>query len=316
LGDFSFFYGSVLTLSSSGDILVETRRCVMWGSAIRPTTTQSVRIFLDGYGVGLRPWSSLDEVYGELHRLLERRKNDARFWPPLQRLLGELIQNAADASGSRALPAAGKEFLRSWDIEELIRDLKRALPDEGGKGDGAGSPLRRFFSRLPAPALSGFLLFGLTAAKCDDDEDDGDDADASADSDIDTDTDTDTDTDSDSDTDTDIDTDENCAPSFEECALDQSSILWTAINESTEIGEQYKLCLCSCFAALNESWTTGLTNLFETATAEETAAYLEAMVMCCETGQVDGAFPEDPAVLDHCGMIYKGVAFPQKRRVV
>jgi hypothetical protein len=288
---------------------------------IRPTTTQRVRAFLDANGVRLEPWSRLDGVYAELYRLLEARCDDARFWTPLQRLVSELVSDAASALDRRRLPAAGAELLRSWDIDDLIRDLKSALPGDR-TGDGGGSALRVFFARLSAPALSGFLLLGLTAAKCD--EGDGADEDAGADADTDTDTDTDSDTDSDSDSDsdsdadsdsdTDGDTDQECAPSMDACEIDHGSILWTAIEGATEIPESEKLCLCSCFAALDEGWTAGLGALFESATPEQTAAYLEGMVACCDYGYVDEPYVEgfDPT---YCGApAYKGVSFPSPKR--
>ena len=284
----------------------------MHGSAIRPTTTQRVRAFLEGNGVRLRPWSGLDDVYAELHRLLRARRYDAGFWPPLRRLLGDLIADAADLEGPRRLPAAGAELLRSWDVEALVRDLRAALPDAR---DGEPA-LRGFFARLTAPALSGFLLLGLGAAGCGDGGGD-DDTDTGADTDTDADTDTASDADSDSDSDADSDGDggEECAPSMDACDLDHGSILWTAINDATAISDQDKLCLCSCFAALDESWTTGLTAMFESATAEQTAAYLEGMIYCCETEIVDEPFFAgfDPG---SCGVAYKGVSFPPRRRVV
>jgi hypothetical protein len=267
----------------------------MQGSAIRPTVTQRVQGFLRGQGAALEPWAALDETYAALYRLLDRRRDDAAFWAPLNRLLGDIIADTTGDRGPRRLPAAGAELLRSWDVDALVRDLQAALPGGSAPGGQDMSALRRFFGRLTAPALGGFLLLGLTAAKCDDG---GDDSSA----------DTDTDSDADSDSDSDSDTDTACTESIDDCTLDHGSILWIALDAATSIPAEEKPCLCSCFAALNDSWTTGLTALFETATPEQTAAYLEEMTACCDNGITETAFPE--GLPDgYCTPLYKGVVF-------
>jgi hypothetical protein len=265
--------------------------------------TQRVQGFLRGQGAALEPWAALDETYAALYRLLDRRRDDDAFWAPVNRLLCDIIADTTGDRGPRRLPAAGAELLRSWDVEALVRDLKAALPGGSAPGGQDMSALCRFFGRLTAPALGGFLLLGLTAAKCDDG---GDDSSA----DTDTDTDTDSDSDSDSDTDADSDSDTDCTESIDDCTLDHGSILWTALDAATSIPAEEKPCLCSCFAALNDSWTTGLTAIFETATPAETADYLETMIACCDNGVTDGAFPDDFEPW-YCSALYKGVAFPR-----
>jgi hypothetical protein len=131
-------------------------------ATIRPTTTQRVRGFLIDQGIAPRPWSTLDETYAALYRLLRARRDDNAFWRPLAGLLRDVVADAAD--GPRRLPARQAELLRSWDVEELVRDLRRALPGRCAPvGDHRG-----FARALGAPVLGGFLVLGLAAAGCDD----------------------------------------------------------------------------------------------------------------------------------------------------
>jgi hypothetical protein len=267
-------------------------------TAIRPTTTSRVRRFLSEQGVDLRPWSGLDETYAHLYALLNERKGDPTFWSPLSDLLGDVIN---DTINQGRLPAPQAELLASWDIEDLMRDLRMALP--GDDQPPEQSTVKLFLEGLSAPVLGGFLMLGLVTSACDKVEDDGNG---------DVDTDTDTDTDSDTDTDADNDWDANCD-------LDSSSILWTAINDS-DLDNSDKKELCACFESLNSDWNTGLADLFQNGTPEEVASALEDMISCCS------AFPEiletpyeqstEDALITEtlCSdvPIYKGVSFPGK----
>ena len=270
-------------------------------TAIRPATTSRVRRFLSEQGVDLRPWSGLDETYARLYTLLNDRKDDPTFWLPLSDLLGDVIN---DTVNEVRLPAPQAELLASWDIEDLMRDLRMALP--GGDQPPAQSAVKLFTGGLSAPVLGGFLLLGLAACACDEVEDDSIE-DVDGDTDIDTDTDTDTDTDSDKNTDWDAD-----------CDLD-SSVLWGTINDS-DLDNSDKQELCVCFESLSSDWNTGLVDLFQNGTPEEVAGALEHMITCCSTSPEMLETPYDQSMESSiiaetlCSdvPIYKGVSFPGK----
>ncbi len=275
--------------------------------AIRPTTTQQVRIFLATQGVELEPWSGLDETYGELYALLNERRDDETFWEPLTQLLRELVDQAVD--GERRLPAPDAEILASWDIDGLVRDLRKALPGDESPKDL--SSLTRFAAGLQAAVLGGFLVLGMAAAGCTTDDpatpDSGNDADQVGAPDGDADGDADGDSDADGDADGEF-----------ECDLENSTVLGDILEES-EIPNASKQELCRCFAALNESWVGGLEALFATEDADQIAWTLGAIAECCayDSDDLDSDFEDaEEAFLagDLCrGVpIYRGVSFPEK----
>ena len=273
--------------------------------AIRPTTTQRVRAFLDAQGVDLKPWSGLDETYGELYALLNARRDDQSFWGPLADLLRDVVGQALD--GESRLPAPDAELLASWDIDELIRDLRKALPGDEILADH--QTLTRFTTGLHAAVLGGFLVLGMAAVGCTPDEDSTPDAGGDADQ-IEA---ADGDADGDADEDADVDGD---AEGDAECDLENSSVLGEILAES-RIPEGAKQELCSCFASLNESWVGGLETLFATAAPAEIARILGLMADCCvQTPEnLDSDFEDaEEAFLDGdlCGgvPVYRGVSFP------
>jgi hypothetical protein len=238
-------------------------------SAIRPTTTQRVRGFLAEQGLAPAPWSALDETYAALYRLLRTRAHDDRFWKPLAGLLCDIVSDAADDSRR----AKGAELLKSWDIEELTRDLRRALPSEWEDD----APVRRFTSSLAAPALGGFLLFGLAAAGCDTAEDaDGD----------------------------------GSQPAWAAgCSLDADTVLYNSIDDNTTLTDDEKSDLCGCLADENDGTQDSLSSLFDGCDPEAIASALEDFVNQCQSDA--GLENTDSAVLNCAGgMAYKGVAFP------
>jgi len=269
-------------------------------AAIRPTVTQKVRALLTQQGVDLKPWSGLDETYVELYALLNRRKDDPAFWPPLARLLGDMVADMTDPESPRRLSASQAELLGSWDVKTLIADIRTALP--GGDVKPDASAVRRFGQELSARMLGGFLLLGLAAAGCNEEGDDGrpDTGDA------------------DQATDTAEATDVAETPDADAsdaadagCELDPSSVLWQTIAAST-LPDTDKASLCTCFASLNASWTTGLTTLFATGTPAQVAQALEDMLACiCPAGSTFlGGDYADPHSL--CTPIYKGVVFGRR----
>ena len=103
------------------------------------------------------------------------------------------------------------------------------------------------------------------------------------------------------------------------CDLPDTSALFTTIAESNLIPESKQL-LCECFANLNADWSEGLSELFMTGTAEETAHVLEEVARCCVM-YYPYSFDSDyahtqPALLQggYCPYpvpVYKGVALPK-----
>ncbi len=128
--------------------------------AIIPTITQRVRSFLAEQGADLRPWSGLQETYDELYGLLRRRQKDPEFWQPLKGLLKEVVASAADSQKRGPVTTAPGELLGSWQVDELVDDLRNALPED------AVSARSDFTRTLSAAVLGGFLLLGLAAAGC------------------------------------------------------------------------------------------------------------------------------------------------------
>jgi hypothetical protein len=242
---------------------------------IRPTTTQRVRDFLVAEGVAAQPWSSLDDTYAALYGLLRARSDDNSFWKPLSALLRDVVADAAD--GPRRLPAPQAELLHSWDVEELVRDLRRALP-----GRCAPACDYRGFSRtLAAPVLGGFLVLGLTAAGCDTPPGESGDTPAWA----------------------------------EGCSLDASGEIYDAIDAAEDIVVADKAALCGCMAAMQSSWQQNLSEAFASCSPENIATLLEEYVGQCESN--GGTLAEDPSGLAQglCwGAAYKGVSFPTTER--
>jgi hypothetical protein len=128
--------------------------------AIVPTITQRVRTFLADQGAELRPWSGLQETYDELYVLLRQRRRDPEFWQPLKGLLQEVVASAADSQRRGQGGSAQAELLASWRVDELLDELRDAVPDD------ASSARADFTRSLSTAVLGGFLLLGLAAAGC------------------------------------------------------------------------------------------------------------------------------------------------------
>ena len=243
--------------------------------AIRPTATHRVRDFLASQGVALKPWSGLDETYAALYLCLKDRRDDPAFWVPLSELLREMGEAARD---DERLPAPGAELLSPDALDDVLRSVREALP--GDETPGGLAAVRRFAMGAPATAAIGFFLLGLAAAGCDmippadDDDDDG---------------------------------------QVLECGLGSTSVMWTTLDES-DLSDGTKDFLCACMADLNQDWSDGLTNLFETGSEDEIAGALESMIDCCDMGGFGDDYAETEEWLvqgDLCAAqpAYKGVAF-------
>jgi hypothetical protein len=265
--------------------------------AIRPTITQRVRRFLACEGVSLTPWIGLEETYDELYALLRRRRDDPEFWPPLTRLLEEIVESASERA----------ELLSSWKVDELVTELRRAL-------DSVDRGKAQFAQGLSVAVLGGFLLIGLAAAGCGASSvisngggggsaGLGHSGGAAG-----------------------MTVTPGGAGGQSSCTLDPTSVLRTTINGSTLTAQQ-KDALCGCFAKLSTGWSASLTNLFETGTPQQIATELQNLLACCGLnglGTADGTGATSPsswditviqqgAQGDLCRVntpLYKGVSFP------
>lgn len=273
--------------------------------AITPTITHRVRAFLDDQGLSLKPWSGLDETYEALYRLLWRKRDEPAFWGPVRELLEAIIDNATD--GGR-LAASQAELLRSWDVEELLGELRAALQPATPPTSAA-----QFASRLAAPVMGGFLLLGLVASGCS--------AATRADADTDAAMDADIEWDADIERDADAEHDAEELSWAEGCDLDRSSVLFSTLRDNESLNDMGREFLCHCFASLNTSWNDGLEELFASGTPEEVALALRELNECCSSdrGQLEGEFAD---ARDHLldgslcfvAMPYRGVAFPRQWR--
>jgi hypothetical protein len=242
-------------------------------AAIRSTVTQKVRGFLGDQGVGLTPWTGVDDIYAELYGLMNRRRDDPAFWPHVTQLLDGIVKDVTDPESPRRLATPQAELLSSWDVRSLVADLRKSLP--GGDAKPEPGAVRRFGQKLSAQLLGGFLLLGLAAAGCKEESDDGtpdvpDDVSDVVDA---------------------ADDGGGLCPGAsgagwaDSCALAQSTELWCTIATSTAMDTTSKASLCSCFVGLNDSWRTGLAGLFATADAPTVARALTEMLNCvCPTG--------------------------------
>ena len=138
----------------------------MVGTTIQPTVTQQVRAFLGSQGAAVQAWSGLDETYAELYALLNRRRDDPTFWEPVRELLQEIVASSTDPDRPDRLPAAQAELLATWDVDQLVAELRAALP--GGEEPVDAKVVQRFASKLSVAVMGGFLLLGLAAAGCGD----------------------------------------------------------------------------------------------------------------------------------------------------
>jgi hypothetical protein len=119
-------------------------------------TVQQVRHFLAQNGVPQKPWTGASEVLGALEGLLAARAEDPAFWVPLKALL-EQLQAHARSMDCPYLPCPEAEILKAARLDEVIADLKAALP-----GRAEDQP-HVALTRLAAPSLCCVLLLAMAA---------------------------------------------------------------------------------------------------------------------------------------------------------
>ena len=297
--------------------------------AVALTITHRVRAFLQSQGAVLRPWTGVEETYAELHRLLNERRDDSVFWGPLRELLADVLTRIS-TPGATPLPAPQAELLASWDVDQLVRDLRAALPEAADAN--VNGWIERFAAHASAPVLGGFLLLGWRLSGCGGTTSSSDSGGASGGT---TSGDAGTEPPVDAAADAPLNLDaygpdagqtedasqaeDAGSPAWaRNCALDRDSVLYRAIADST-LGDWSKEALCGCFSSLGPSWNAGLTELFATATPEEVAAALQEMTECCSSGQLSGveyqeAYGEQllDGTLCYLALPYRGVDFPDR----
>jgi hypothetical protein len=262
----------------------------MRAPAIVPTVTQRVRFFLGQQGAALRPWTGLQDTYDELYALLRRRRSDPEFWQPLKGLLREVVDSAAASQRRGRQASNAAELLQSWQVDELVDELRDAMPRDAGAAEAARTDFTR---TLSSAVLGGFLLLGLAAAGCSGDPDGnaivgtggsvgfggqssggtgagGVVSSGGSDGAVDV-----------SQSGLDGSGPKRDGPTAA-CIQGIKPELDRAIGEAN-LTENDKSLLCACFSALSTEWTTSLTQLFASGTPEEISTMLSGLVGCCRS---------------------------------
>ena len=302
--------------------------------AIVPTVTQRVRRFLAEQGAALRPWTGLRETYDELYSLLRQRRNAPEFWQPLKGLLRDVIESAVASQSRGRRASAQAELLTSWKVDELVDELRDALPADANDA----WPARTDFTRkLSSAVLGGFLLLGLAASGCTSNSTAGGTGGAGGSGGSGGQITTVTDAasgggaggsggaggaggavmDAGGGDTTRVD------GAAAACTQNVTTELDHAIGGSRLTADQ-KGSFCQCFSALSTSWITSLTQLFATGTPEQISKMLLGLTGCCQANgmQTVRGLNADPTSSDLqsiqsgsaysiCAVpIYKGVSFP------
>jgi hypothetical protein len=289
---------------------------------------------------GLHPYAELNRNYEQILTLLQRRRNDDEFWKPLTQLLRDLVDSVVNSPEPNAHLRPETQLLALWDVDELARLLRVALaqeqPAEQERCQGnTGSRWTRLSGTLAPNAFGLCLLMSLATCACDSapppvdgsggstgfggssshaghtstgghansggagSHTGGSTSGATA-------------------CETDAATVENHTgyPLPVNCCADTGSELWDAIDQSL-LDSSGKQKLYTCLANLNAAWCDGLVQIFQSASANEVANYLERMLSCCDTGRSStftGDFAQFRETLLHgmlCAVpLYKGVTFP------
>jgi hypothetical protein len=300
-------------------------------------TVQQVRHFLAANGLPQKPWKGATEVLGALEGLLAARAEDPAFWVPLRALLGQL-QAHARSMDCPYLPCPEAEILKAARLDEVIADLKAALP--GRAEDRPHVAL----TRLAAPSLCCVLLLAM-AAGCEssgggkEPGDVGVEAEAGTDAQVEADAEPDVQVEADAgpdaqveaDVEPDVQVEADAGPDAQveadagTCCYDRP-LYWdwsnaphadigadlTAYVEGSNLDPHTKDQLLACLGFYSATERADMVTLFQTKSPEEIAQYLQAVAQsdtCNPTVEV--CYPCDEGV-----PAYKGVSFPvgPKRR--
>jgi hypothetical protein len=232
-------------------------------------TVQQVRRFLADQGLPQEPWSGASEVLGALERLMAARAEDPAFWVPLKGLL-ESLQAHARSMDCPYLPCPEAEILKAACLDEVIADLKAALP-----GRAEDQP-HVALTRLAAPSLCCVLLLAM-AAGCDGSPfgDSGPCGDG------------------------------ECVRTYTMDPVYHGPIEadLTAYVQDSDLDDEYKGRLLACLSGFPVSDRQDMVALFQNKTPAEISQYLQDLAYsatCNPTGET----------CRPCGALYKGISFP------
>lgn len=299
---------------------------------------------------GATPSPQLSRNYNEIFTLLQRKREDDEFWTPLTELLRDLVNSVVHGTGTDIDTRPEVRLLALWDVNELAKLLRMALPHanqkEPSEADVSSQPRWAQLTRGLSPSTLGlFLLLSLAASACDSAPEMGQGTATGG-----------TATSSSSSltggqhtgglgsstggvgsstggstaggqSSSTGGTTSSCTGTSHvtgdagyalpaNCCASTASDLWNAIDDSS-LRASDKQALYGCLVNLNANWCDGLVEIFKTATPTEIANYLNAMLSCCRSGQssdLSGDFAAKRQSL-LSGMLcavplYKGVTFP------
>ena len=291
-------------------------------ASIRLPVTQRLRALLASNGKG--PSSKSETTYQDLYRVLQQRKGDPDFWSPLSELLRELIEGAVHGKAAAWQRVPQLKLLATWDVDELSKLLREALPQWPEVGDDTGLTLReRSVGTLDTQTavLSAFLLLGLGVGCSSSSSPSGVSAHDSG-----------------------VGStggssglhlaDAGTGGSFvcpypksdagnvavsdagmpSACTSASAAALWTIIDDAC-LTSQDKQAIYAEFSDLKASWCDGLVELFKTENAAQIASQLETLIMCGGSAmQSDySTSAQQRLVQGMCNsvILYKGVSFPE-----
>jgi hypothetical protein len=282
---------------------------------------QRVQSFLTDQGAP--PRAQLSRNYDQILSLMQRRRDDDEFWNPLTELLRDLVSSVVNAKDRQISVPPEARLLALWDVNELARHLRAALPHQSDTAeslnvDESRGPGWAHLTRGLSPhSLGLFLLLSLAACACDTapvypaGSGGGSNTGGS--------------------TSTGGKSSTGGNPSFAcqrdagkaqatdaghalppSCCADTASELWNVIQDS-DLTAGDKQVMYACFANLNATWCDGLVETFKNSTPTQIATYLNNLMSCCESRT--STFNSTFAVSLIQGMctnviVYKGVTFP------
>ncbi len=295
-------------------------------SSTRLPVTYRLRALLRGRGA---PHSAASKLtYRDLGLLLEQRRNDPAFWAPLTEILKELVDRAVHGKSPVWQRIPQLRMLATWDVEELSKRLRDALPQWPDADHDSDVALRERSDTshdTRAAVVSAFLLLGL-AAGCDSPPTSGaNDAGAISSGGFSTGGSTSINISGTGGTFTcsypPIDAgrvalSQSDAGTPSDCSAQSVSALWDIIDEAC-LSSQEKQALFEEFADLKASWCDGLVALFKTESPQVIAAQLENLLECQTV--LNSEFTADVQQRLVQGItcnvvVYKGVSFPESER--
>lgn len=119
-----------------------------------PTLIQRMRALAATKPPAVPPWSTTDELYESVLKLMVAHRSDPAFWAAAKTMLEEARRDMDRAPSDQLLPAET--------IHTLLGDLQAALEDAPGLGG-----IDTFFSSRSGPQIAALsVLFALLAQGC------------------------------------------------------------------------------------------------------------------------------------------------------